>query len=489
MERARRVIPCLDTHGGKVVKGVQFEHLRTIGDPVELAQYYEAAGADELVVLDISATIEERKSALDLIAGIARAVSIPLAFGGGIRSVETARDAINAGAAKIAVNSAAVADPALIDRLVAEFGSERVVIAVDARRHGEGWTVVTHAGKKETGRDVIEWCKEIERRGAGEILLTSIDRDGTLDGYDLDLLKAVTAGIRIPVIASGGAGSTDHLLAGLAAGADGVLAASIFHERRVTIPAVKRAIERAGFSVRKPPSPVAWLDDVRWQENGLVPVIVEARDGTRMLGYADREALRRTVESGELWLYSRSRQQLWLKGEQSGNRHRVAAIDLDCDADAVRIRVEPLGPTCHTGATSCFFDRVWQPEPVQEDAATTSGQAYLFPEFEHSLPAIIERLSATIEQRLRDRPEGSYVVRLADDVELARRKVGEEALEMIMASYALRDAGGKDAQASPDARSAFVHEAADLLFHWLVLVRACGVKPSAIAQTLAERAR
>jgi cyclase len=249
---ARRVIPCLDVRAGRVVKGVRFENLTDQGDPAESALRYAEQGADEIVFLDITAAPEGRDTDLGWVRRTAERVFIPLTVGGGVRSEEDARRLLLAGADKVGINSAAVADPELIGRLARRFGSQCVVLSVDARRRPEGgWEVVTQGGRQATGKDALAWIAEGVARGAGEVLLTSIDRDGTKDGYDLDLLAAVTAAVDVPVIASGGAGTAADLAAGLAAGAAAVLAASIFHQGTYTVGAVKDAIAAAGFPVRR----------------------------------------------------------------------------------------------------------------------------------------------------------------------------------------------------------------------------------------------
>ncbi|HEY8450501.1 MAG TPA: phosphoribosyl-ATP diphosphatase, partial [Bacillota bacterium] len=343
--------------------------------------------------------------------------------------------------------------------------------------------VVTHAGRQPTGREAVAWCQEGVRLGAGEILLTSIDQDGTRAGYDLELIRAVSAAVSVPVIASGGAGSPEHLAQALLAGADAVLAASIFHEGDWTVGRVKRYLRRSGCPVRIDPRDTDWLAEVRWNEAGLVPVVVEAADGVRMLGYANRAALERMLETGYLWLYSRSRGRLWQKGETSGHRQRVLAIALDCDGDALRVRVAPEGPTCHTGADSCFFDEVWR---ADGEGAGTGEEG---PAAGARLGAVVERLAAVIDDRLARRPEGSWVARLAADPDLARRKVGEEALELILASHALERMalGAAESADAAALRQAAVHEAADLLFHWLALVRIAGLDPAEIARELERR--
>lgn len=247
----RRVIPCLDVKEGRVVKGVKFGDLRDAGDPVEMAAEYDAAGADELVFLDITATVEGRKTTIDMVKRIAEQISIPFTVGGGIRSLEDISALLEAGADKIAVSSAAVKNPEFIADVSRKFRTEQLVVAIDARRAGSGWDVVTHGGMKSAGIDAVAWAQEMEQRGAGEILLTSFDRDGTRDGYDLELTKAIKEAVGIPVVASGGAGSLEHLYEGLTIGkADAVLAASIFHYRDYTIGEVKKYLAERGVPVK-----------------------------------------------------------------------------------------------------------------------------------------------------------------------------------------------------------------------------------------------
>ncbi|MBL8963967.1 MAG: imidazole glycerol phosphate synthase subunit HisF [Phycisphaeraceae bacterium] len=253
-----RIIPCLDVRDGRVVKGVRFQNLRDAGDPAALAAEYERQGADELVMLDVSATADGRRAAVETVSALRRRISIPLTVGGGVRSEADAACMLGAGADKVAVNTAAVEDPSLVARLAGRFGSQCVVVAIDAARTpdaGEAepsmsWAVVVRAGTRATGLRADAWSRECQRLGAGEILLTSIDRDGVGSGYDLDLLRAVRRGVRIPIIASGGAAHWEHLAEGLTAGADAVLAATIFHDRIRTVADVKRDLASAGFAVR-----------------------------------------------------------------------------------------------------------------------------------------------------------------------------------------------------------------------------------------------
>jgi cyclase len=248
----KRVIPCLDVDAGRVVKGTEFVNLRDAGDPVELAAYYDAEGADELVFLDITATHEKRDTVADLARRTADDVFVPFTIGGGIRSVADAQAVLDAGADKISVNSAAVADPELLNELSGVFGAQCVVLAIDAKRRAgaEGWEVFVAGGRTPTGRDAVEWAREGTARGAGEILLTSMDRDGTEDGYDLELTSAVAEAVGVPVIASGGAGELRHLVEALQAGADAVLCASIFHYGRFRVGEAKEALAAAGVAVR-----------------------------------------------------------------------------------------------------------------------------------------------------------------------------------------------------------------------------------------------
>ena len=254
----KRIVPCLDVKAGRVVKGVKFENLRDVGDPAELAARYAQEGADEVVFLDIGASKEERKTTLDVVRRTAEVLFVPLTVGGGIRTIDDVQDALNAGADKVSMNTAAVLRPDLVREASERFGAQCVVVAIDAKRKGgvrgalpPEWEVYTHGGSKSTGLDAVRWAKQVAALGAGEILLTSMDRDGTRDGFDLDLTRAVVDASGIPVIASGGAGSAEHMAAALVEGrADAALAASIFHDRELTVAQVKKACADRGAPMR-----------------------------------------------------------------------------------------------------------------------------------------------------------------------------------------------------------------------------------------------
>lgn len=258
-----RVIPCLDVRDGRVVKGVQFQGLRDAGDPVELAQAYQEQGADELVLLDVSATPEGRANAAETVAAVRAALALPLTVGGGVRVADDAARLLDAGADKVAVNTAAVQRPALLEELANRFGAQCTVLAMDAARRTSGseprssgnrndtWEVVTHSGKQRPGRDAVRWAQDAEQLGAGEVLLTSWDRDGTRSGYDLELLRAVCGTVSLPVIASGGADTPQHMADALDAGASAVLAASIFHDQDMTVDEVKAALQALGVRLRR----------------------------------------------------------------------------------------------------------------------------------------------------------------------------------------------------------------------------------------------
>jgi len=248
---AKRLIPCLDVDRGRVVKGVKFVSLRDAGDPVECAARYDAEGADELVFLDITASSDARPIVLDMVRRVADTVFLPFTVGGGVRSVEDADELLRAGADKVGINTAAVNDPTLIERLSRRFGAQATVLAIDARRNGKGgWEVYVRGGRTPTGKDAVAWAREGAERGAGEILLTSMDRDGTKDGFDLELNRVIAETVRVPVVASGGCGTVEHMADVLRTGASAALAASVFHFGEIRIPEAKAQLRQAGIEVR-----------------------------------------------------------------------------------------------------------------------------------------------------------------------------------------------------------------------------------------------
>ncbi|GAB4354751.1 MAG: hypothetical protein Kow0073_11530 [Immundisolibacter sp.] len=367
---AKRIIPCLDVDRGRVVKGVRFVELRDAGDPVETGKRYSEAGADELVFLDITASSDDRDTLLHVVQAVAEQVFIPFTVGGGVRSVEDIRRLLVAGADKVSINTAAVQRPELVCEAAQQFGSQCIVVAIDAKQTGPGrWEVFTHGGRRATGLDAVDWAQRMAQLGAGELLLTSMDRDGTREGFDLELTRRVSDAVPIPVIASGGVGTLEHLRDGVLRGhADAVLAASIFHFGDHSIGEAKACLAQAGVTVRR--DPPAFLDAVQWDARGLVPAIAQdAHSGqVLMMAWMNREALAATVAEGIAVYWSRSRRRLWRKGERSGHAQRVHDVRLDCDGDTVLLTVEQQGGiACHTGRARCFYRRLEDGDWVSDE--------------------------------------------------------------------------------------------------------------------------
>lgn len=361
----KRIIPCLDIKDGRVVKGVNFVSLRDAGDPVECAKEYNRSGADELVFLDISATLEARGTVIDMVNRVADEVFIPFTVGGGIRTIEDIRDILNAGADKVSLNSAAVKNPAFVKESAEKFGSQCIVVAIDVkRREGQedkfpsGYEVVIAAGTKPTGIDALWWAKEVNRLGAGELLITCMDKDGTKSGYDNVITSLIADNVSIPVIASGGAGSMEDFYDGIVDGhADAVLAASLFHFGEIKINDLKDYLDGRGIPVRKLSKGLRLWQQMKKNSDDMVPAITvdSTTKEVLMLAYMNYESFELTLKTGYMHYYSRSRNELWKKGETSGHVQKVVSSKIDCDLDTLLFEVEQTGAACHTGNKSCFY--------------------------------------------------------------------------------------------------------------------------------------
>lgn len=364
----KRIIPCLDVKDGKVVKGINFVGLKEVGDPISLAKTYYEQGADELVFLDITATHEGRDTMVSMVEQVAKQIHIPFTVGGGIRTLEDIKRMLRAGADKISLNSAAVQNPNLIKEGAAMFGSQCIVVAIDARMRDtkDGWNVVINGGRIDTGKDVLEWTKEVLALGAGEILLTSMDADGTKQGFDIALCKAVNTIAQVPVIASGGCGNLQHFLEVFQEDcADAALAASLFHYGELSVEDVKVYLQDHQIPVRYK-SKQSYQDIIQLldfdKQGGLIPTIVQ-EEGTNevlMLAYMSKESLKITLEKKLACYYSRSRNELWLKGDTSNHYQHVKEIRVDCDNDTLLLIVKQDGAACHTGKHSCFYTTLYK---------------------------------------------------------------------------------------------------------------------------------
>lgn len=360
----KRIIPCLDVKDGRVVKGVNFVSLRDAGDPVECARTYNMSGADELVFLDITATLESRDTTVEMARRVAEQVFIPFTVGGGIRTCEDIQALLNAGADKVSLNSAAVKDPDFVKRASDMFGSQCIVAAIDVKsREGDdrfpsGYEVVIAGGTKPTGLDALEWAKKAVALGAGEILLTSMDKDGTKSGYDNVITSMISEAVSVPVIASGGAGSLKDFEDAIVDGkADAVLAASLFHFGEIEIRDLKDYLASKGIPVREMPKSLYMWANMKKNSDGLVPAITQdaATGEVLMMAYMNYEAFRLTCETGYMHYYSRSRKAQWKKGETSGHVQKVISASIDCDRDTLLYKIDQTGAACHTGNRSCFY--------------------------------------------------------------------------------------------------------------------------------------
>ena len=365
---AKRIIPCLDVKDGRVVKGVNFVSLRDAGDPVECAKEYNLSGADELVFLDITATLEARDTVIDMVNKVADEIFIPFTVGGGIRTVDDIRAILNAGADKVSLNSAAVKNPGFIKEASDRFGAQCIVVAIDVKsREGRedefpsGYEVVIAGGTKPTGLDALEWAKKAVELGCGEILLTSMDRDGTKSGFDNKITSMIADAVSVPVIASGGAGKMEDFYDGIVDGkADAVLAASLFHFGEIKISDLKDYLEKRDIPVRKIGRDLDMWAHMKKNSDGMVPAItIDAKTGeVLMMAYMNYEAFELTCRTGYMHYYSRSRETLWKKGETSGHLQKVVEARIDCDKDTLLYKVEQTGAACHTGNHSCFYTKL-----------------------------------------------------------------------------------------------------------------------------------
>ena len=365
---AKRIIPCLDVKDGRVVKGVNFVSLRDAGDPVECAKEYNLSGADELVFLDITATLEARDTVIDMVNKVADEIFIPFTVGGGIRTVDDIRAILNAGADKVSLNSAAVKNPDFIKEASDRFGAQCIVVAIDVKsREGReeefpsGYEVVIAGGTKPTGLDALEWAKRAVDLGCGEILLTSMDRDGTKSGFDNKITSLIADAVSVPVIASGGAGKMEDFYDGIVEGkADAVLAASLFHFGEIKISDLKDYLEKRDIPVRKIGRELDMWAHMKKNSDGMVPAItIDAKTGeVLMMAYMNYEAFELTCRTGYMHYYSRSRETLWKKGETSGHVQKVVEARIDCDKDTLLYKIEQTGAACHTGNRSCFYTKL-----------------------------------------------------------------------------------------------------------------------------------
>lgn len=448
-DEIRKIIPCIDIKDGKAVKGVNFEGVKLVGSIVDLAQKYADDGADEIVLLDISATIENRKNNLKWIEETIQKVDANFTVGGGISSVEDAQILFEMGAKKVSISSSALNNPDLINELVTKFSSNSVVVAIDAKQVDGVWMVFQSAGTVNSNRTLVAWAKEAEDRGAGAILFTSIDHDGEQKGYPLDALAEIKKQVSIPLIASGGAGTMADFYQAIATGkADAVLAASVFHFNTMSVADVKFMLWRASVCVDLG----ILFKKAKFDENGLIPAVVQdvGTGVNLMLGYMNRESLDTTIKTGMVTFWSRSRNKLWTKGEESGHFLKLHSMKLDCDKDTLLVKVEPIGPTCHKGTDTC-----WR-EMNQNDN-------FLF------------FLESVLRERKFESSEKSYTASLYQKgTAKIAQKVGEEAVELVIEAMRNKD-------------DLFLNEAADLMYHYLVLLIDKGYGLTDVIKILKDR--
>lgn len=449
---AKRIIPCLDIQDGQVAKGVCFDNLRIVGNPLELALYYNQNGADELVFYDIHASNNGNTPFIKLITAIASALTIPFMVGGGIRTVDDIYDCLRAGADKVSINSAALKTPEILTQGAYRYGAQCIVASIDVKKTTAGYQVFTNGGKVNTGLDAIEWARRCEALGAGELVINAIHCDGVQAGFDINLTQRISETVKIPVIASGGAGKmADFDALFRANAASGALAASVFHDKRIDIPQLKVFLSDGGHPIRGLMIP---FNQLRLGNDGLIPcIVVDSKTETvLMLAYMNETAYNITMETSRMTYFSRSRQALWEKGLTSGHTQSMVSVHLDCDQDTLLFKVQQRGPACHTGKASCFFDTLNAEKP---DELTT--------------------LEATLTHRKTYPVANSYTTYLFEQgLDKILKKLGEEATEVVIAS-------------KNNTRLDLLGEVADLMYHLMVLLQFKGLSFSDVLSTLAQR--
>ncbi len=448
MEKVK-VVPCLDMMNGRIVKGVHFKDMIDAGDPKECIARYCQEGADEIWMLDIKASEEGRATNLEMIRKAAEICTAPLCIGGGIKSLDDVDAVMEAGARKVGIGSAALHNDEVVRRASYKYGVSAVTALVDVFKNDRGEYEVMDAGQKPSGKLLEPWVRQLKEWGAGEILLTSM-QDGAKTGYDLEATRiAAAAASPLPVIASGGAGELDHFAQAVTqAGAQGVLAASVFHTGKFSIAQVKDYLESKGIPVMR--GEEFDLDAIRFDEKGLVPAIAQdASTGVvLMLAYMNRASLQQTLKTRLATYYSRSRQELWVKGATSGNLQHVREVRYDCDGDAVLLKVDQQGVACHTGSYSCFFNPLMT---LSGGRSSAMGAR------------ILQSVYDQVEDRKAHPKEGSYTNQLlAKGVDKIGKKVVEEAAEVLIAAKN---------QVPEEVR----FETADLMYHLTVLLSQQGM--------------
>lgn len=440
---AIKVIPCLDILNGRVVKGVHFKDMKDAGDPIECIERYCAEGADEIWLLDISASTEGRKTNLDMVKAAAAHCTVPLCVGGGIKNLDDADAVMAAGASKVGVGSASLHNDEVVRRISYKYGVNATTALVDVFKNAQGEYEVMDAGQKPSGKLLEPWIRQLEAWGAGEILLTTM-QDGARTGYDLEATRIAAQASSLPVIASGGAGELAHFADAVTkAGAKGVLAAGVFHSGALTISQVKEYLEAQGIPVLHKDE--IDLDAIKFDEKGLVPAIAQdAQTGTvLMLAYMNRESLTLTLRTKLATYFSRSRQELWVKGATSGHYQYVREVRYDCDGDAILLKVIQDGAACHTGNYSCFFNPLLT---LPGGRSSSMGMR------------IIQSVYDQVLDRKAHPKEGSYTNMLLNKgVDKIGKKVVEEAAEVLIA-------------AKNRSREEVSFEVADLMYHLTVLL-------------------